>query len=163
MGSASVAQPVADGADAALLRRTPCIGVCSTTYGDLVCRGCKRFAHEIVQWNGYEASQQRTVWQRLETLRDASVATFAEVADEAKLSGVAARLRVPAKPPPSALGMAYEVLRRASAAALPTELGLQPKPAVADLNVAGLFAAIDREYYARATAFYERSFRTQTH
>ncbi|MDC1160500.1 DUF1289 domain-containing protein, partial [Luminiphilus sp.] len=24
--------------------RTPCIGVCSTGVGDVVCRGCKRFA-----------------------------------------------------------------------------------------------------------------------
>ncbi|MEC9132488.1 MAG: DUF1289 domain-containing protein, partial [Pseudomonadota bacterium] len=23
-------------------RPTPCVGICSTTYGDLVCRGCKR-------------------------------------------------------------------------------------------------------------------------
>ncbi len=28
--------------------RTPCVGMCSTTYGDLVCRGCRRFSHEIV-------------------------------------------------------------------------------------------------------------------
>ncbi|MEM9624509.1 MAG: DUF1289 domain-containing protein, partial [Pseudomonadota bacterium] len=38
----------------ALTKRTPCVGICSTTYGDLVCRGCKRFAHEIVQWNAYD-------------------------------------------------------------------------------------------------------------
>ena len=51
-------------------RPTPCVGICSTTYGDLVCRGCKRFAHEIVQWNGYDGDQQQRVWQRLKTLRD---------------------------------------------------------------------------------------------
>lgn len=33
--------------------KTPCIGLCSTVYGDLVCRGCKRFHHEVIQWNGY--------------------------------------------------------------------------------------------------------------
>ena len=30
-----------------LIKRTPCIGVCSTTYGDDICRGCRRFRHEI--------------------------------------------------------------------------------------------------------------------
>jgi predicted Fe-S protein YdhL (DUF1289 family) len=64
-----------------MLRRTPCIGICSTTYGDLVCRGCKRFAHEIVEWNGYSDSQQVAVWSRLETLRQGSFALFVEVVD----------------------------------------------------------------------------------
>ncbi|MCF8976542.1 DUF1289 domain-containing protein, partial [Pseudomonas edaphica] len=27
--------------------KTPCVGLCSTVYGDLVCRGCKRFHHEV--------------------------------------------------------------------------------------------------------------------
>ena len=33
-------------------------------------RGCKRFAHEIVQWNGYDEDQQQRVWQRLKSMRD---------------------------------------------------------------------------------------------
>lgn len=143
-------------------RRTPCIGVCSTTYGDLVCRGCKRFAHEIVQWNGYHAKQRDTVWERLEALRDASVAAFATVVDDALLEAAAARLRIALEPPPSILGMAFDVLRRARAAERPAALGLSAKPPAADVDVAALFAAIDREYYARATAFYERSFRVPT-
>ncbi|MEC8074738.1 MAG: DUF1289 domain-containing protein, partial [Pseudomonadota bacterium] len=53
-----------------LNKRTPCVGICSTTYGDLVCRGCKRFAHEIVQWNGYDEGQQDAVRERLTRLRD---------------------------------------------------------------------------------------------
>ncbi len=53
-----------------LKNRTPCVGICSTTYGDLVCRGCKRFSHEIVQWNGYDKDQQGLIWNRLTTLRD---------------------------------------------------------------------------------------------
>ena len=37
--------------------RTPCIGVCSTGIGDAVCRGCKRFTHEVIDWNGYSTEQ----------------------------------------------------------------------------------------------------------
>ncbi|MCZ6708751.1 MAG: DUF1289 domain-containing protein, partial [Gammaproteobacteria bacterium] len=51
-------------------RSTPCVGICSTTFGDLVCRGCKRFAHEVVQWNGFEPAQQAIVWARLDELRE---------------------------------------------------------------------------------------------
>ena len=30
---------------------TPCIGICSTVYGDEVCRGCKRTFTEVIDWN----------------------------------------------------------------------------------------------------------------
>lgn len=46
--------------------KTPCIGTCSTIYGDAVCRGCSRFHHEIVHWNRYSTDQQDAVWSRLE-------------------------------------------------------------------------------------------------
>ena len=47
---------------------SPCIGVCSTTYGDFVCRGCKRFAHEVVGWNQFTPAQKQVVWERLSEL-----------------------------------------------------------------------------------------------
>ena len=45
---------------------SPCVGRCSTVYGDSVCRGCKRFIHEITQWNQYSNKQKELVWRRLE-------------------------------------------------------------------------------------------------
>ena len=62
-------------------KRTPCVGICSTTYGDLVCRGCKRFAHEIVAWNGYDEEQREQVWHRLTHIRDEVVALNLTVAN----------------------------------------------------------------------------------
>ena len=49
--------------------KTPCVGVCSTVFGDQVCRGCKRFHHEVIEWNGYTDIQKETVWNRLESLK----------------------------------------------------------------------------------------------
>jgi predicted Fe-S protein YdhL (DUF1289 family) len=45
--------------------RTPCIGVCSTGIGDAVCRGCKRFSHEVIDWNAYTEAEKAIVDQRL--------------------------------------------------------------------------------------------------
>lgn len=47
---------------------TPCIGLCSTVYGDLVCRGCKRFHHEVVGWNAQNILEQQRIRQRLDDL-----------------------------------------------------------------------------------------------
>ena len=49
--------------------KTPCIGVCSTVFGDEVCRGCKRFQHEIIKWNAYDDIEKRSVLNRLELLK----------------------------------------------------------------------------------------------
>ena len=38
-------------------------------FGDHVCRGCKRFHHEVIEWNGYTDIQKETVWNRLESLK----------------------------------------------------------------------------------------------
>jgi hypothetical protein len=48
---------------------TPCLGICSTTYGDNVCKGCKRFAHEVINWNKYTIVQKELVNSRLEDFK----------------------------------------------------------------------------------------------
>ena len=47
---------------------TPCIGICSTVYGDNVCRGCKRFFDEIIVWNAKDDIEKQVVFDRLNDL-----------------------------------------------------------------------------------------------
>tara|TARA_Y100000768_G_scaffold116375_1_gene85941 strand:- start:2608 stop:3063 length:456 start_codon:yes stop_codon:yes gene_type:complete len=49
--------------------KTPCVGICSTVFGDEVCRGCKRYQHEIIDWNSYDQSEKSFVLNRLESLK----------------------------------------------------------------------------------------------
>ena len=48
---------------------TPCLGICTTTFGDEVCKGCKRFAHEIVSWTKYSQEEREIVNDRLEKFK----------------------------------------------------------------------------------------------
>ncbi|MDE0038081.1 MAG: DUF1289 domain-containing protein [Gammaproteobacteria bacterium] len=140
------------------LRRTPCVGVCSTTYGDLVCRGCKRYAHEIVGWNAYSDDQRERVWTRLNALLKDSVRAHIDVVDEGKLRAVATRLKLhdAAELPPEVL--AFRTLRARS---VPLDaLGLHPRNARhSSIDTA---RAIDTEFYVRSRAHYEASFKTLT-
>ena len=140
-------------------RTSPCIGICSTTYGDLVCRGCKRFAHEVVGWNQYDAGQRRVIWGRLAELRDASVARFLAVIDEPALEAAAQRLHISPMPDQTALTLAYETLRRTRGAPDFGALGLAVSEDGAAVAPEQLFAAISREFLTRSTAVYERNFR----
>ena len=49
---------------------TPCIGVCSTIYGDDICRGCHRNFNEIIKWNQLSQDGRLTIQKRLDNLQD---------------------------------------------------------------------------------------------
>ncbi len=139
-------------------RSTPCVGICSTTYGDLVCRGCNRFAHEIVSWNAFDPDQREAVWRRLEDLRTGAIARCLRVLDEERLMAESAALRVPQAGQRDMLDLAYEALRRwRERDARPERLGVE---AIAGADTAQeLIRQIDREFYSRSLAHYERSFK----
>ena len=138
-------------------RRTPCIGICSTTYGDLVCRGCKRFAHEIVGWNGYREHQRELIWERLYALLGQSVRVHLRIVDEERLRGIALDAKVPdAATLPSDV-LAFQAMRFRP---LPLgALGLAPLNGDA-MDTRDVIAAIDREFHLRSRAHYEASFKT---
>ena len=154
----------------ALTKRTPCVGICSTTYGDLVCRGCKRFAHEIVQWNGYDTTQQATVWQRLHGLRDEVVTTHLVIEDDERFID-ACRMWLPepvfdglASAEPAAQSNSphaiYELMRHLVAANKPLRQGgLKANLAAAEVSALEVLQAIDAEMYARSLAHYERNYK----
>ena len=65
--------------------KTPCIGVCSTGIGDSVCRGCKRFSHEVIDWNSYTSAQKQAVDGRLSGFLSQCVGNKLRVLDKALL------------------------------------------------------------------------------
>ena len=64
---------------------TPCAGRCSTVFGDAVCRGCRRFNHEVIHWNSYNADQHTAVWQRLDAQLDQILVPMLPMANLAKV------------------------------------------------------------------------------
>lgn len=138
-------------------RRTPCVGICSTTYGDLICRGCKRFAHEIVSWNGYTTQQQQQIWRRLQQLRDGCVEAYLTIFDEYRLRDYGAGIATP--PEASPLAVAYEALRQAPAECSLEMLGIRALDPARSTR-SSLREAIDQEFYRRSVAHYERNFKT---
>jgi len=134
---------------------SPCIGICSTTYGDLVCRGCNRFAHEVVQWNGYDATQRDAIWARLKELRDGSLASILTEDHVAMLCAAADVAKVRDRAGLSHTSLAYEVLRRLAMRRLPLPWEEREKPSTAR----ELLIGINRELHSRSLAVYEHSYK----
>lgn len=75
--------------------RTPCIGVCSTTsLGDRICRGCKRFSHEVIYWNSFSEAQKQAVQARINQFTTQLMTNKFRIVSQPKLEQVLQDFRV---------------------------------------------------------------------
>jgi predicted Fe-S protein YdhL (DUF1289 family) len=94
--------------------RTPCVGICSTTYGDDVCRGCKRFSFEVINWNSFKPEERESVWKRLEKLKSQIMASRLKVFDSKKLEESIKHFQLKIKDDLNDLSKAFEVIKQVS-------------------------------------------------
>lgn len=135
--------------------KTPCVGLCSTVYGDLVCRGCKRFSHEIIDWNRYQHTQKAAVWNRLEQLLGQIVLARVEVVSVLRLrEAMAAKQMIFNESQPMAFQI-WRLLSRADSPAL-DECGMRARQGYSDLSLKQLREEIDRDYFSLSEAYYQR-------
>lgn len=143
--------------------KTPCIGVCSTGIGDSVCRGCKRFSHEVIHWNGYNEAQKRIIDQRLEKFLSQIVATKLRIvnSDLLKWHLDVQQINYPAHKSPYI--WAYELLR-AGASQIDdlAEYGLQLDAEFRGADLKSLRLVIDAEFFILSEAHYQRYFQIPT-
>jgi len=138
---------------------TPCVGLCSTTYGDPVCRGCKRFAHEIVDWNRYPEAAKAAVIDRLAALQAQVVARYLVCIDpgllEDALRSAAYRYRLD-QPETSWI---YDLMRQSQGRIGHwAAVGLRKTPEADALDGPALWDQLHREYLTLSEAHYERYF-----
>ncbi|AWM79218.1 DUF1289 domain-containing protein [Gammaproteobacteria bacterium ESL0073] len=91
---------------------TPCVGLCSTVYGDAVCRGCKRYDYEIIDWNTYTSTQHEAVWQRLEQLLEEVMANKLAITDRKLLEQKLIKHSIRFRPQQSSYYWAYLLLTK---------------------------------------------------
>jgi predicted Fe-S protein YdhL (DUF1289 family) len=137
--------------------KTPCVGLCSTVYGDLVCRGCKRFHHEVVNWNLYSDEEKRAVWLRLEILLVQVMAGKVDVFDPALLRQQLEQRQIRFVPEQSEYCWAYQLIARgARVINLLEAYGMVLLPEFRDWTLPELRDAIDREFFLLSEAHYDR-------
>lgn len=136
---------------------TPCIGLCSTVYGDNVCRGCKRFHHEVVNWNGYGDEEKRAVWRRLEILLAQVMAAKLEVFDAQLLRQQLETRQIRFVPEQSPYCWAYQLIARGARVIQQLDAyGVMLLPEFRGWPLPQLRDAIDREFFLLSEAHYER-------
>ena len=94
--------------------RTPCIGICSTTYGDEVCRGCKRFSYEIINWNSFSPEEKEAIWKRLEKLKTQIMSSRVNIFDSELMNEGIKKYRLRVKDDLNDSSKAFEIIKQVS-------------------------------------------------
>ena len=137
---------------------TPCVGRCSTVYGDLICRGCKRFHHEVIDWNGYADEQKTAVWLRLETLLVQVMRSKLDVFDAPRLREQLERRQIRFNAEQSPYCWAYQLLARGARLIKRLDAyGLVLLPEFRHWALTDLRDAIDSEFFALSEAHYRQT------
>jgi uncharacterized protein len=137
--------------------KTPCVGICSTGIGDSVCRGCKRFGHEVIDWNAYSHEQRVIIAERLESFLAQVVENMIQVVDEKLLLTQIKHQQIQFKPEQKPACWVFDLLR-AGASQIPDlkTYGLALQPAWRDTPLTEIRDHIDQDFYALSCAYYER-------
>ncbi|OTG78048.1 hypothetical protein B9T33_14390 [Acinetobacter sp. ANC 5054] len=134
---------------------TPCAGRCSTVFGDSVCRGCRRFNHEVIKWNTYTAEQHTTIWRRLDAQLDQILIPMLPLANITHVEGFVLSKRVRLRPDATKGRKLYHALKLCEKNRHFTDdsgLGIHYK------DVRPLWTEFERRVLALATASYDLAF-----
>ncbi len=136
---------------------TPCIGVCSTGIGDAVCRGCKRYAFEVIDWNSYSDEQKRAIEARLDKLLAQIVLGKVALFDPLRLERALIAQQIRYRRHRSAPCWVFDLLRAGASQISDTQVfGFAVLPGYAHLGLAELREQIDREFFVLSEAHYQR-------
>lgn len=143
--------------DSSARTRTPCVGICSTTYGDDVCRGCKRFIHEVINWNSFNPEEKESVWKRLEKLKTLIMQSKISIINEALMEEKIEELQLKINSDLNSLSKAFEIVKLTSKSFDDlNEFGIE----IVNKNVSliDLKEEIEKELYDLSVAHFNRYF-----
>ncbi len=137
--------------------KTPCIGVCSTGIGDSVCRGCKRFSHEVIQWNSFTEEQKRIIDRRLSEFLSKCVNNVLCVTDSKLLKWHLEVQQIRHNESHDENCWLFTLLKAgAGQISVTSDYGFYIRPEYLDLNLFAIRDKIDLDYYVLSEAHYER-------
>jgi len=140
--------------------RTPCIGICSTTsVGDAICRGCKRYAFEVIRWNSYADAEKEAVLRRIEALTVQILKNRFHIHSAEALESTLQERKIPMNPALSPYCWLHSLLQKAPFGGLEMEAaGFSILKAHEGTSLAALADMADQELLVLCEAHFARYF-----
>ena len=136
---------------------TPCVGICSSGIGDDVCRGCKRFAHEVIDWNSYTDEQRELILKRLDYLLIQIIKLKLYLFDSNKIINLLKEDDITFDKTRDPHCWAYELIRSRRREYIEPELwGCRLRPPYVGQSIGALQEVIEKEFFDLSQAHYER-------
>jgi len=139
--------------------KTPCLGICSTTsVGDFVCRGCKRYAFEVINWVTYAETEKRAVMMRIEKLTSQIVETKFQIQSVTVLAAGLDKARIPFDDSLSPYCWVHNLLKRYHLKTNSSlqSFGLNVRPKYQHLAIGKLAEMVDEELLTLSKAHFDR-------
>ena len=128
--------------------QTPCIGICSTVYGDDICRGCKRHFKEVIDWNSFADTKKASILQRLDNAVVAGCQNYFDISDIKRLKASASAHQLHYNEDASDYLVAFLLLHTfTDEITSATDCGLSVKPSYAAWSLRQLVDTVDTEIY----------------
>jgi len=136
--------------------------VCSTGIGGEICRGCKRFIHEIAGWNSYDDTQKSHVINRISVLLVQVVKNRIFIRDVSKLEAGLKMYGIRYQPSADPHAWVLDLLK-AGANQLEnlSAFGCEVKGKSRAMSLPELRDVIDEEFYTLSEAHHERYFESK--
>ncbi|MCH7672363.1 MAG: DUF1289 domain-containing protein [Proteobacteria bacterium] len=140
--------------------KTPCIGICSTTsFGDVVCRGCRRYSFEVINWNSYDAAAKAAVLKRIEKLNCQILENKLQIFSLSTLKVGLEQYQVPYDVSLSPYCWLHNLLKKNHQDIENlADFGVYVLPEFSSLSLPALFELIERELLVLCEAHYSRYF-----
>tara|TARA_B100000676_G_scaffold215650_1_gene212174 strand:- start:766 stop:1224 length:459 start_codon:yes stop_codon:yes gene_type:complete len=140
-----------------LIKRTPCIGVCSTSYGDHICRGCKRFSHEVTGWIKYSDTEKSLVNERLQKFKTTILEDKFTIIDSEKLKNKLKDANISFNQELDPLCWVFDLFRTFTIEDIDLEeVGIALKGEFSNMPLSKIKEDINKEFFELSLAHYER-------
>ena len=140
-----------------LIKRTPCIGICSTTYGDDTCRGCRRYREEITSWIKYSDSEKNIVNRRLEKFKITILQDKFKIIDAEKFKIALKESRIRFNQDLDPICWIFDLFRNVNVEDINLpDFGVCLKTDFASVSLVQLKDDINNEFYDLSEAHYQR-------
>tara|TARA_B100000519_G_C13893151_1_gene273886 strand:+ start:101 stop:550 length:450 start_codon:yes stop_codon:yes gene_type:complete len=142
---------------------TPCIGICSTTFGDDVCKGCKRFSHEITDWGKFSADERAIVNSRLEQFKATILEEKFIISDSSLFKKKMNEFSINFNSSLEPITWIFDLLRASSNKDLDlSDFGIEILPKFSNLSLLELRDLINQEMLQLSEAHYYKFFNRTT-
>ena len=140
-----------------LIKRNPCVGVCSTTYGDDICKGCKRFRHEVSSWTKYSDVEKNIVNRRLEKFKALILNDKFSIVDQQKFELSLKEKGIRYNKELDPICWIIDLLRtKTLTETILSEFGLELKSAYQNYSITQISDLVHKEFLDFSEAHYDR-------